>query len=377
MNVPQARRRSPDSVAIQQSWQAPIRQKPARGSLLNSLERSWLASVSTAVAIVSPASAVCGLPSSVKATGGRAVSARRFKRGIRRYGYVIQRWPTRILSRPYMRSSTSIATAVNATISADTAAISGSIDSVAYMYMRTGNVTVDGAVTKMDIVTSSKLLIKASSQPPVTPGRIIGRVTRRNTVAWLAPSDNAACSALRSDPSTAATTNRNAYGVITTTWASASQKKLPVAPISEKVRSIATPSTRCGMIRGDRNKPFRKSRPGNWWREIASPAGTAMAVASVAARNASARLFLKDCTKSEWANTALNQRSDTCVVGILSVFSGVKATTHTITSGASMKAITSALNTRASGPFLLMMIRPSPERLLVRPLPHAVVAEHH
>ena len=37
-----------------------------------------------------------------------------------------------------------MAAAVSATISADTAAISGSIDSVAYMYMRTGSVTVDG-----------------------------------------------------------------------------------------------------------------------------------------------------------------------------------------------------------------------------------------
>lgn len=84
---------------------------------------------------------------------------------------------------------------MTATISADTAAISGSIDSVAYMYMRTGSVTVLGEVTKIDIVTSSKLLMKASSQPPVTPGRIIGSVMRLNTVAWLAPSDSAACSA--------------------------------------------------------------------------------------------------------------------------------------------------------------------------------------
>lgn len=64
-----------------------------------------------------------------------------------------------------MRSSSTMAAAVSATISADTAAISGSIDSVAYMYMRTGSVTVAGEVMKMDRVTSSKLLMKASNQP--------------------------------------------------------------------------------------------------------------------------------------------------------------------------------------------------------------------
>src|SRR5450830_154564 len=101
-----------------------------------------------------------------------------------------------------------MAAAVMATISADTAAIIGSIDSVAYMYMRTGSVTVDGEVTKIDMVTSSKLLMKASSQPPVMPGKIIGKVMRRNTRVLLAPSDKAACSALRSKPISADITRR-------------------------------------------------------------------------------------------------------------------------------------------------------------------------
>ena len=60
-------------------------------------------------------------------------------------------------------------------MSAETAAIKGSTDSVAYMYILTGKVTVTGEVTKMDMVTSSKLLMKASSQPPLTPGKIIGK----------------------------------------------------------------------------------------------------------------------------------------------------------------------------------------------------------
>src|SRR5450830_1901051 len=101
-----------------------------------------------------------------------------------------------------------MAPAVIATISADTAAIIGSMDSVAYMYMRTGSVTVDGEVTKMDIVISSKLLMKASNQPPVMPGKIIGKVMRRNTVVLPAPSEKAACSALRSKPISADITSR-------------------------------------------------------------------------------------------------------------------------------------------------------------------------
>jgi hypothetical protein len=48
-------------------------------------------------------------------------------------------------------------------------------------------VTVAGEAMKTVIVTSSKELIAASSQPETTPGRISGSVTRRNTVAWLGP----------------------------------------------------------------------------------------------------------------------------------------------------------------------------------------------
>ena len=44
------------------------------------------------------------------------------------------------------------------------------------------------------IVTSPKEFMNASIQPETTPGRISGSVTRRKTVAALAPSDTAACS---------------------------------------------------------------------------------------------------------------------------------------------------------------------------------------
>ena len=107
-----------------------------------------------------------------------------------------------------MRSSANMVMAVSAITSAETAAIIGSTDSVAYMYMRTGKVTVAGAVMKTDIVSSSKLLMKASNQPPYTPGTISGSVTLKNTVARLAPSDWAACSMAMSKPVSAPITSR-------------------------------------------------------------------------------------------------------------------------------------------------------------------------
>ena len=90
-------------------------------------------------------------------------------------------------------------------------------------------------------------------------------------------------------------------------------------------------------------------------RKRGRPAGTASKVANVAEIDASQRLFLKDCTKSECANTARNQRNENSVVGMASVLPGVKATTQTMTSGASMKVMTSALKSSARGPFLDMV----------------------
>ena len=61
-----------------------------------------------------------------------------------------------------------------------------------YWNIRTGNVTVRGEAMKIVIVTSSKLLMNASTQPLAMPGRISGRVTRRKVVKSEAPSEIAA-----------------------------------------------------------------------------------------------------------------------------------------------------------------------------------------
>ena len=78
-----------------------------------------------------------------------------------------------------------------------------------WWYIATGSVCVLGDATKIDIVSSSKLLMKAISQPPATPGTISGSSMRRNTVQPDAPSDCAAWAMLRSKPVAAATTRRS------------------------------------------------------------------------------------------------------------------------------------------------------------------------
>jgi hypothetical protein len=75
IGVEHARMRPPASVCSQQSWHAPMRQKPARGSSLNSLWRTNRCSKSTAVSTVSPASACASRPSRKKETLARRVSA--------------------------------------------------------------------------------------------------------------------------------------------------------------------------------------------------------------------------------------------------------------------------------------------------------------
>src|SRR6218665_3405339 len=104
------------------------------------------------------------------------------------------------------------------------------------------------------------------------------------------------------------------------------------------------------------------------------PPGTASTVANVAEAGSSHRLFQNDCTKSGCSNTARNQRNENPVVGRVSVSCGVKATRHTPRSGASMKAMTRALNSRAMGPFFCM---PSAQCLFVMAFQQPLVSKNH
>ena len=66
--------------------------------------------------------------------------------------------------------------------------------------IRTGKVVVDGEAMKIDMVSSSKLVMKAMTQPLTTPGSSSGSTTRRNAVQCEAPNDCAARSSAGSMP---------------------------------------------------------------------------------------------------------------------------------------------------------------------------------
>ncbi|KAG1241726.1 hypothetical protein G6F65_023379 [Rhizopus arrhizus] len=72
---------------------------------------------------------------------------------------------------------------------------------------------------KIDIVSSSKLVMKAMTQPLTTPGSSKGSTTRRKAVQFEAPSDCAARSSAGSMPVADASTRRSAYGMTRMTCA--------------------------------------------------------------------------------------------------------------------------------------------------------------
>jgi hypothetical protein len=144
---------------------------------------------------------------------------------------------------------------------AETDVTSGSMLSWMYRNMRTGSVSVPGAARKTVMVRSSKDWMKASAQPLMTPGRINGSVTRRNSVQPPAPSETAAISTERSMPVAAANVRRSANGNTMMTCAMISAAKLPPRPADVKKRRKAMPSTTCGIISGERKRAARASRP--------------------------------------------------------------------------------------------------------------------
>ncbi|MDR8841203.1 hypothetical protein FEP81_05545 [Burkholderia multivorans] len=145
---------------------------------------------------------------------------------------------------------------------ADTDVTRGSIVCAIWLYMATGSVVVPGVATKIVIVSSSKLWMNDSTQPPATPVRIIGSTTRRNAVKRLAPHDSAARSASRSSPIAEDSASRSAYGSTITTCAATSAQNEPLRCSSDRKRRNAMPSTTAGIIIGDRKKLVSAPRPG-------------------------------------------------------------------------------------------------------------------
>lgn len=80
----------------------------------------------------------------------------------------------------------------------------------------TGNVVSRGPVRNSDRTTSSNDTRKQSAVVAMIPDRIIGNVTRRNTVTGDAPSDVAASSTAGGSVDNAVDSTRIAYGSVTT-----------------------------------------------------------------------------------------------------------------------------------------------------------------
>ena len=96
---------------------------------------------------------------------------------------------------------------------------------------------------------------------------------------------------------------------------------------------------------------------------IASPAGTAIAVASVAESERQPQAVLERLHEVRMREHRLEPaQREARWSGCVSVFSGVNATTQTISSGASMNADHERVESEGEGPFFCMA---SPKRLVV------------
>src|SRR5471032_1429445 len=284
--------------------------------------------------------------------------------------------PIRTRSRPTIRSRTSINTIVPTINTVDTEATSGSIVCAIWLYIATGSVVVPGVATKMVIVSSSKLWMKDSSQPPATPVRIIGNTTRRKAVKRLAPHDNAARSASRSRPIADDNTRRNAYGNTMITCVAQSAQNEPPSPSKLRNRRNAMPSTTAGIIIGERKNPVSAARPGKRYRAMASAAGNASATPTVAATSARRTESQKASTIWSLARIALNQRSDAPSNGSEMKPLSVNETAITTTSGAAMNVRNSALNSSPRNPFCFMTSPGSVEDVLEATLGQSTAAQH-
>ena len=79
------------------------------------------------------------------------------------------------------------------------------------------------------MMTSSNDTMKAKIAAEMTPGRMIGRVTRQKVRSRLAPKFMAACSRLGSTPCSVADTMTTTTGMASTVWASARPASVPVS----------------------------------------------------------------------------------------------------------------------------------------------------
>ena len=125
-----------------------------------------------------------------------------------------------------MAASTTVVTAMS---SVETAATVGSISVRMPSHICLGSVGWRLPLTKMATTTSSNEVMKASSAPDTTPGRMSGSVTSRKVCQRPAPRFWAASSSVSSKPRRVAVTTTTTNGSASTVWASTRPASVPTS----------------------------------------------------------------------------------------------------------------------------------------------------
>ena len=118
---------------------------------------------------------------------------------------------------------------VSAIKSVETAATVGSISVRMPSHICLGSVGCRLPLTKMATTTSSNEVMKASSAPDTTPGRMSGSVTSRNVCQRPAPRFWAASSSVWSKPRSVAVTTTTTNGSARTVCASTRPARVPTS----------------------------------------------------------------------------------------------------------------------------------------------------
>jgi hypothetical protein len=118
---------------------------------------------------------------------------------------------------------------------------------------------------KFETTKSSIESAKASRAAPTIPGKISGRVTRRNVWNAFAPRSRAASSRLRSKPIKRERTTTTTKLMQNITWAiSRVGNPSEGVPRTKKKDRSAAPMTTSGVAIGMTIRKFAERRPKNW-----------------------------------------------------------------------------------------------------------------
>src|SRR3984957_7720107 len=221
-------------------------------------------------------------------------------------------------TRPILtkRSVTSMAAAMNSICSTDTAAMVGSIFHSRYCRIAIGNVVRPEPPRNGLLQSLPQQGRKPNRLAATMPGKMAGRVTRRNVVRRSAPRLCAASSTARSMPTRLAVTSRTVHGIAIRTWPATRPPSEPRIGQSVAISTStwktysARPSTMPGTISGSSNRLFTTSRPPKRPRTRPTAAGTPIARPIAVAITATSRLSRNPVTNLSLSAIARNHFSE-------------------------------------------------------------------